>query len=85
MDTFIDFCGYVGVPILICALALAGLFFGAEYGIERPSCYAHWRDSGLRVRWSIYGDCQVSSDGKHWITDDAFTQTYKQVAVKPGG
>lgn len=68
--------GAVFILVAVGPIALA-----VEYGIIRPTCLAHWRNSGYEVRWSLWGDCQISQDGKTWMNDDAYVALHKQVVV----
>lgn len=81
MDDFLDIGAcLLGIGTLVMAVGF-GLISGINYFVERPSCYAQWRDSGYEVRWSFWGDCQLSKDGKHWIVDEALIQMDKDVKV----
>lgn len=82
LDFFEEVLLPLAVIFTILAAVLGVLIVGCLYGFERPSCYAQWRDSGLQVRWSVFGDCQLSADGKRWVTDDAYVTITKRVQVQ---
>lgn len=58
------------VGLVVCAV-LAITSVGL---LVKASCYAAWEDSGLQVRWSAIGDCQVSEDGKIWLPSTAYRE-----------
>ncbi len=76
-----DFLFGVGLFVLACLL-IGGTAIGATYGIARPTCYAQWADSGMQVRWSFFGDCQLRQTNGMWITDEAYTAMNKDVNMK---
>lgn len=81
-DYMADFLKIAGKLILAVVAVVLGLAVAGSYAIDQPSCYAHWRDSGYQVRWSLFGDCQISADGKSWITDDAYVALNKHIKVQ---
>jgi hypothetical protein len=68
--------------ILLAVLLLVGIVTGVTCGIERLTCHAQWADSGMAVRWSFFGDCQLKQADGTWITDDAYVALNKNVNVK---
>lgn len=53
----------------ILGFAAAGIYF-----VDRPSCYAAFRDANMPARWSFYGGCQIHVDGR-WIPAEAYRVT----------
>lgn len=82
MNEHLEFLGVLAGMVLGTAVLIVAVAIGLEYGLERPACYAEWRDSGFQVRWSLYGDCQLSTDGKIWITDKAAIATHKIITIE---
>lgn len=66
------------MAVLLCVVlagagAIVALTVLGVYTIDRPSCYAQWRDSGHKVRWDIWGGCRISTDGgQTWIPSDNY-------------
>lgn len=60
---------------------MCGLIVGGSYFFGRPTCYAHWENSGMHVRWSFWGDCQLQMADGRWITDDAYIAMNKRVNI----
>lgn len=42
------------------------IFLGA-IELTKQACYATWKDSQLKVKWSLIGDCQVEVKTNVWI------------------
>jgi len=82
MSDFLNDLSFLVVLIVLIVAGVGAASVALVYSISRPSCYAHWRDSGLQARWSLYGDCQVSADGRTWVTDDAWIAMHKRVHVE---
>lgn len=81
-EDLIDLLKFIGATIGGLMLLIAAIVLGVTYGFSRPSCYAHWRDSGYQVRWSVMGDCQISKDGKTWLEDSVVVQTNKTITLQ---
>lgn len=82
MDDIIECSLFSLAGLTAMALLFCGIVAAVSYGVSRPSCYAQWRDSGMQVRWSLFGDCQLKVDGSRWIIADAYTRMQKNVQVK---
>ena len=79
------FIGRVGVLTLTLLIAVIALVLGPACLLDRMSCQAHWDDSGLAVRWSALGGCQLHQKDGTWLTDDAYLALTKNVNVNGGG
>ena len=76
---------FLAVFALMVVLGLAFTFgcISAVYaGVSRPSCYATWRDSEFQARWSFWGGCQLSRDGRIWAPADVYVATQRNVQVQ---
>lgn len=63
-----------GVVAIITMVIIVLLSLAAMFGINRPSCYASFGASGMNVRWSLMGGCQVNAYGV-WIPAEAYRVT----------
>lgn len=84
MDDFLDlmkFCALTIAALAAVGLGITGAVAAGEYALARPSCYAHWSGSAYQARWSFWGDCQISADGKIWMPEDAYLKTHKDVSL----
>ena len=64
--------------VILALLGFAGIVSAAYAFIDRPSCYATWRDSEFQARWSFWGGCQLSRDGRVWApAADAYVTTLR--------
>lgn len=82
MKDFLEIAAIIVIALLAMLVITVGLVIGGAYAFDRPTCYAHWRNSGYEARWSLFGDCQISADGKTWMTDDAYVALHKHVTVQ---
>lgn len=70
--------------ILVGVAGLIAMVLLESYLVERPTCFAHWEDSGLRVRWSFWGDCQVETASGKWIPAKKFREEHPEAMKQPG-
>ena len=61
-------------PTVIATLVFVAWLAIAAYAADQPRCYAKWKDSGLDVRWSLQHDCELSYDGREWVTERYFVR-----------
>jgi hypothetical protein len=81
MDDFFDFMKVASTAILLIFGLIALIVLATAYGLVRPSCYAQWADSGMQVRWSFFGDCQLKQPDETWITDEAYIALNKNIRL----
>lgn len=71
-------------PALL-AYVLTGALIGAILGhvfLDQRVCYASWNQSPYKVRWSFWGDCQLSDDGQNWMPEKAFMRQHAEIMLK---
>ena len=81
MREFFDIVGIIVGATTVLAITIMGIISVIFFTIAPPSCYAQWKDSGMEVRWSMMGGCQLKTEGR-WITDDAFVGMTRELRAK---
>lgn len=61
---------WVGLIMLVAGMSTAAV------ALDRASCNANWQDSGMPVRWSMLGGCQVHTP-TGWIPADNYREIPK--------
>ncbi len=65
--------------VAIAVLAILALFAGLMFlgnAASREECRAKWQDSSFQYRYSLFGGCQISADGKVWLP----SENYREIA-----
>lgn len=71
MDFFEDF----GLQLLALAI-IAAILIGGAIGLDAGGCNASWKDSGMPLRWTVMGGCQLQVHGA-WIPADNYREVPK--------
>lgn len=58
------FAVIVAISFLLCIIG--------KYALERPTCYAEWKNSGMHYYWSLSTGCLVEVDIGKWIPTENY-------------
>ncbi len=61
------------IGLVVIFAVFMGLLFIA-YHMERAECRAKWESSTFEHRYSFFGGCQISKDGKIWLPSENYRE-----------